>query len=149
MVESTAFNGNLSKNPFNFQHFGITNISLTLEGSAVSHSPYVFNFDNKNPKFLTGYYSLFNTNESVHKVGNDISIGDYQSGYFLVAFDLSVDKCSTGTHYSLPKTGNLRLELTFGVALEQSLCLIMYAEFENYLEITKNKDVLLNFSMTV
>ncbi|CAH3149227.1 unnamed protein product, partial [Porites lobata] len=66
--------------------------------------------------------------------GNQISRSDYGSGYTAFCFDLSPDHCS-GDHFELIKQGNLRAELHFKEPLANTVNLIVYAEFQNVIEI--------------
>ena len=35
LVHVDAYNGTYGKNPYNFQHFGVTNVSLTAKGQEI------------------------------------------------------------------------------------------------------------------
>ena len=62
--------------------------------------------------------------------GNDISREDFAKGYALYALDLS-----SGGHFNLVKHGNLRLVMHFASPLRETANVIIYAEFNNMLEI--------------
>ena len=47
---------------------------------------------------------------------------------------------------SLPKQGNLLLELHFGQALTNTVNLIIYAEFQNVIEINASRNVLYDYT---
>ena len=55
-------------------------------------------------------------------------------GFKLFAFDLSAD-LDDGGHFQLVKQGNLRLELHFKTALPETINVIVYAEFDNVIEV--------------
>ena len=77
--------------------------------------------------------------------GNQINRGDYGSGYTAFCFDLSPDHCS-GDHFEFTKQGNLRIELHFGQALSNTVNLILYAEFQNVIEIDASRNVLYDYT---
>ena len=66
-------------------------------------------------------------------------------GYTLFAFDLTPD-LSDGGHFNVIKQGNLRLELHFQAQLEESVNAIVYAEFDNVIEIDKARNVVFDYS---
>ena len=69
--------------------------------------------------------------------GNDIAREDYHNGYALYAFDLSPDLAEEG-HL-------LGVELKFGTALPNTVTVVAYAEFENDIEIDRNRNIVYDF----
>jgi hypothetical protein len=140
MVDSEAFAGKFNKNPFNFQHFDIKSISLTIEGDPIPYQP--FKFDFKNSVFLKGYYSIFSGIENALISGNDISMYDYQNGYTLLVFDLSQDGSINDDHINFERNGNLRINFEFEKPIEKPISVVLYYEFDSVMEITKQKNVI-------
>ena len=66
---------------------------------------------------------------------------DFAKGHTLYGFDLNPDLCD-GPHLNLQHQENLRLEIKFSKALEHTISLFMYAEFENVVEVTKSRHIL-------
>ena len=85
------------------------------------------------------YFSKENRDE-----GNDITREDYPNGYALYAFDLSPDLAEEG-HFNLENQGTVRLELKFGTALANTVTVVAYAEFENVIEIDRNRNIIYDF----
>ena len=77
--------------------------------------------------------------------GNGIDRTEYNNGYELYAFDLIPDLCD-GDHFNLTKQGIVRLDLKFGAALPNTVTVIAYAEFENVIDIDRNRNVVFDFS---
>ena len=71
--------------------------------------------------------------------GNDIAREDYPNGYALYAFDISPDLAEEG-HFNLAKQGTVRVELKFETALANTVTVVPYAEFENVIEIDRNRN---------
>jgi len=69
-----------------------------------------------------------------HDEGNHISREDFAEGYALYAYDLTAD-LAEDDHFNLVKHENVRLALKFSAALEQTVTVIAYAEFDNVIEI--------------
>ena len=144
LVENTAFSGAADKNPFNFQHFNIDFLALYVDGTQVPGKPLQPDFTNKN--YARSYASLFSgTGLMFNDQGNGIDRRYFGRGYTLFAFDLTPD-LSDGSHFNLVKHGNLRLELHFKEGLASTVNAIVYAEFENVIEIDKSRNVLFDYS---
>jgi hypothetical protein len=142
MVESSSYNGMLNKNPFNFQSFGVKSVSLSLNGTKIPYEELKLNPDAG--QTLMGYYSLFTGVDKFHE-GNNITREDYPNGYTLFAFDLTSDLCS-GEHLDLTKKGNLSINLGFASALKVNVNIVIYTEYQQVIEIDKNRKVILDFS---
>ena len=146
MVDSRAFNGSYKYNPFNFQHFNLRQLQLTLDSKNI---PYFkpLDFDFSSDKYIRGYFTLFEgIDKPVFMNGNDISRYDFAHGYSLFAFDISPDLCS-GDHFNLLKTGVLSLELSFAKNLDHPVHLIVYLEFDNLIEITSSRKIIKDYQI--
>ena len=138
-VDSDAYSGALNKNPYNFQHFDITEISLAVDNNDVAYSPLELDF--KNNKYTRAYYSLFiGLDRGGLDIGNSISLTEYANGYTLFAFDLSPDK-TNGEIFNLLKRGNLRLKVKFGTQLGDAKMCIIYTETDHLILIHKDSQV--------
>ncbi|XP_031785934.1 uncharacterized protein F54H12.2-like [Nasonia vitripennis] len=121
-VKNKAFSGNRKLNPFNFQHFNINFISLYVDGVQVPSIHYL--------------------NE-----GLDIDRYGYPNGFCLFALDLTPDLSAHFTsHWNLVRSGSLRVEVRFAEALTETLNCIVYAEFDNVLEIDSNRQIITDFN---
>lgn len=139
-VSSAAAEGAKSKNPFNFYHYNITEIGAYLDGISTPYSsPLTLNFSNNT--YIRGFYSLFeNIDKPVFITGNDINRDDYLSGYTLFAFDFTPDLCS-GDHMNIIKTGSVSLKIKFGSPLSESVTAVVYQEYDELVEINKQRKV--------
>ena len=144
LVENRAFSGDSSKNPFNFDHFSTDFLALYLDGNQIPSKPLQPDFDHD--MYTRSYVSLFTgTGLMSQDRGNHIDWEDFANGYTLFAFDLTPDLSDSG-HFSVVKQGNLRLELHFKTQLPQTVNAIVYAEFDNIIEIDKARNVLFDFT---
>ncbi|XP_078357498.1 uncharacterized protein F54H12.2-like [Oculina patagonica] len=147
LVDTAAFNGTYTSNPYNFKHHNLTQVGIYVDGEQIPRKPLFLKFDEAGGQnFIAGFQSLFSgTGKLSQDAGNQIGRGDYGSGYTVFCFDLSPDHCS-GDHLELTKQGNLRVELQFAQALANTVNLIIYAEFQNVIEIDASRNVLYDYT---
>jgi len=99
-----------------------------------------------NKKFVRSYLSLFTeTNQYYTDERLSISRSDYGGRHTLFAFDLTPDLGSAADQWELVKHGNLRVEVRSGKALT-TINAIVYAEFENLLEISATKNIIFDYA---
>lgn len=145
LVESTAFNGTLATNPYNFDHFNLNYLSLYLDSTQIPSKPLTPDF--ATCRYTREYYTLFEgTGIRFSDTGNAISLEDYPNGYCLMAFDLTPDLSCSEQHWNIIRSGTLRAEIRFDKPLEKTTTVIIFAEFDNLIEIDKNRKVIVDYS---
>lgn len=146
-VSNKAFNGDRSMNPFNFTHCNINFLCLYVDGVQIPSKPLQPDFT-KNKQYVEAYHTLF-TGTGVHYLdsGNEISRDDYPNGYCLFAFDLSPDLAASCTdHWSLVRHGSIRVDVRFEKPLIATINCLVYAEYDNILEVDASRQVLVDFA---
>ena len=141
-VFTDSFTGSMESNPFNFGNHKITNLTLKIASKALPYSS-ALDFDFTNNRYIQGYNSLF---QGIRESPNNITYDDYKNGYTLFAYDLTPDLCSEN-HFNLLQDGSLDLDITFGEAPKKSITAIFYLEFDNIIEITKNRQILFDYKI--
>lgn len=139
-LENASMNGQYSLNPFFFHHYNINFLSVYLDGQPVPGKALEVDFENKN--YIRAYHTLFpgfNRDKGIY-----LTRDDYALGHTLFSFDLSADLCD-GPHLNLQHQGNLRVEIKFSKALAKTISILVYAEFENVIEVTKTRQILCDF----
>ncbi|GFW09449.1 uncharacterized protein F54H12.2 [Trichonephila clavipes] len=136
-VDNDAFNGNYKSHLFEFNHYNVNFIGVYIDGQPMPHQPLELDFEKEN--YIRAYQSLFLNSEGLY-----LSRNEFAKGYSLFLFDLTPDLCD-GEHFNLIRHSNLRIELKFNKALEQTVSLIVFAEFESLIEINKTRNVLFDF----
>ena len=146
LVSNQAFNGHAESNPFNFQHFNLSEIALYLDGQQ-QHAIRPIQPDYEHRLYIRAYNSLFaGTGKLCKDEGLFISRDDYGNGYALYAFDLTAD-LGEDDHFSLTRQGSVRLALKFAVALDATVSVVAYAEFENVIEVDRDRNVVFDFGV--
>ena len=144
-IDSDAFNGSYTKNPFNFQHKTLSMAALRIGGVKDTIKPLEPVYPNQS---LLSYLTLFT---GTGKWGKDLGCGvnrdDYANGYCLYAWDLNADLSGGEDHFQLMRNSNVRLELKFRTALANPTIVIVYAEFENMIMVDANRNVATNFKI--
>jgi hypothetical protein len=145
LVESAAFNGGLKKNPFNFQHFNVSSLGISVNGEAVPFRPIQLSFG-ANQRFIEAFLTQFSgTGKMYHNIGNGISREEFPNGFALYALDLTSDMCGSSAHFNLVQKGNLSIDIQFSVAPTQAISLVCYGEFENLIQIDSERNVIYDY----
>jgi len=121
---------------------------LYVDGVQYPSKPLTPDFSAENPLYVEAYHTLY-SGTGVHYLneGNSIARSDFPYGYALFAFDITPDMAANDhTHWNLIKHGSVRLEVRFGAALTETLNCIVYAEYENIMEIDASRQVIVDFS---
>lgn len=143
-VANEAFNGSYGQNPYNFHHYNLSQLKVYVDGQQGYIAP--IEPDYAGGQYMSAYLSLFSgTAKLFRDEGLDISRRDYPNGYAIYAFDLSPD-LGEQDHFNLSREGNLRLEAKFSVPLPNTVNAIIYAEFDNVIEIDRNKNVIFDYA---
>ena len=142
MLDNEAFNGARNKNPFNFQHYNLNFLSISTGLQNFPAQPLRPNFDGE---YLHAYNSLLTglgINNSDRSIG--ITRSNYKEGNVLYAFDLTADMAE-GPHIDPVRHGNLRIEAGFGAELPRAVTVIIYAEYENMLQVDRARNIITDF----
>nr|XP_022311169.1 uncharacterized protein F54H12.2-like [Crassostrea virginica] len=144
LVDNTAFNGEPTKNPYNFQHCHVKKLEASINGETITSRPFEPDFDEN--LYLRSYLSLY---QGLGKLGEDwapdVTLGEYKNGYTLWYIDFTKDQEAQLDKFHIIKTGILRIELQFAQHTTDTLNCVVYAEFDNLLEINKQREVSIDF----
>jgi hypothetical protein len=144
-LSDAAFSGDYSKNGFEFKHFNLEQLALIRNGKSFPSKPFTPLFSKK--LYVRSFLSIF-SGLGIHfgNAGNCIKREDYPEGYCLFAFDLTPDKSAgNGSHVSLVTHGDIRVDYRFKTKLSETVCAVVYSEFDSMPEITHEREVYLDF----
>jgi hypothetical protein len=151
LVSNKAFNGDFKLNPFNFKHYKTNYFSLYVDGEQIPSKPLQPNFADGIEQFVLSYNTLFNgTGIHYSNTGNSISRHEYKNGNCLMVFDLTPDLSANETSYwNLVRNGNVRVEFGFAEDLPETVNCLVYAEFDNVIEIDRFRNVSTDYGSSV
>ena len=144
MTTNQAFIGAHNKNPFNFGHFGLTELKVNYGGRYVPKKPYKPDFGKE--RYTRSYMSLFQGTDKLDK-NEDIPITyeEYPDGFTMWCYDFTADNGGADNVLHTTQKGTLTIDVTFGTALTAAVTLLAYAEYENKLEIDHTNNVYSNY----
>lgn len=139
LVDQKAVNGDYTTNPFNFQHFNLTDVGIYINGESVPGRPLKTDFTAGH--YSSAYARLFEASGKWnHDAGLVITRDNFGNGYSLFVF--TIDPCSFGEEYlNLIRRGNTRLELKFKQATTKAANALVFATFSSLLEVDKTRDI--------
>ena len=143
LVDHLAYSGNLKKNPFHFQNFGLRNFSFKINGENVPADSFRVDFDNGD--YMRLYRNLF---ECIG-IANDnaacgISLEEFKTGCCIIAYESSPDLCNL-LHSHEGKTGVIGVNMEFKEPLANSISILSYSIYERVLFIDNDKKCTLEY----
>ena len=153
LVDADAFTGKTGKNPYNFQHFHVNNVGLSVNGEEIPFKQLTLTYPTDNNDntdkvdFIQAYNTLFSgTGKMYANMGLDISREDYAKGYTLYAFDLTPDMCNTTDYFNAVQRGSLSVDITFATNPANAIAMVCYGDFENVIRIDSQRNVIYDIS---
>ena len=141
LLDNDAYTGHFQKSPFNFKHFNLSSIQLTINGRALPSVPIICDFPNND--YIKSFQSLYDvTGNLFTDWSNGIKYNDYPKGNCLYGFRLSSD--STCTHDDSPLTGTINLGIQFATALPNTVTLLLYSVCPAEVTIDSYRNVLID-----
>ena len=148
LVDAKGFSGDYEKNPYNFKDYGVTTVTLTVNGEELPFKQLTLNYEDNKENFIQAYNTLFSgTGKMNYNTGLDISREDYPKGYTLYAFDLTPDMCGSSPYFNTVQRGSLTVDITFANAPgAAAIAMVCYGDFENVIQIDSERNVIYDMS---
>ena len=127
VLEETAHSGDIGKNPFNFQDFGVSEACLVVNGRREPPDLYRVNLDSGDKADM---YNSFLENVGVGRDDREcgVSYEDYYGGSFLLVWDRTQDKCNR-FHRHIQDSGSIDLYLKAKAPLTKTVTVVIYATY--------------------
>lgn len=140
LVDSSAFAGTRILNPYNFQHFNISSVSLEVNGQRVPNDPIQFKYTDKDFPISTRAYERLIHGVNLHLLDRAMQITKrhFDNGSTLLAFDLTNDQTVQESSCTSPvENGIISLDMVFAKPLKQAVTAIIYLDNFGTIEIDK------------
>ena len=162
LLHNDAFNGNNRRSPYCFEKFGLTIIRMTINGEEYPYKNALELTHNDGSKDMHGYRRLLEATaayqrgepsmllpdmwgQNAPKVNHDNGPVIYPSGNVtLFTFNFTPDGLPDASTFHPPQSGNVRLQFKLNASPGHAVTVMLYAEFENVMEIDQNGGVLYN-----
>ena len=121
----------------------MTQIGISVNGEEIPFKPLKLNFHDK--LFVTTYNTLFSGTGKLHgNSGSIIKREDYSEGYTIIVADLI--PFEIGDNFNLKAERTLSIDLVFKSPLTATVNVLVYAEYDNIIEIDRNGNVIKDWS---
>lgn len=143
LLETEAYNGSYTKNPFQFGHFDLKYMCLKQNGELIPSTPYSPNFDEDH---VAREYQAFLDNIGIHhdNLGSLVTYEGWKSDQTYFAFDLTPDKCNS-THFHPTEEGNIDLDMKFNADTPSNITVIVYGSLHNTMFVNKTGEITLEY----
>ena len=120
LVDHLAYSGTYELNPYNFQHFDVSECALISNGASIPSAPYTPNFARK--LIAREYYNIFLQlgKHGMFSDDNGITLADYAAGNTLYVFNLAPDLAIWG-HAQPVQYTNVNIVLKFANAIPKQI----------------------------
>ncbi|XP_035204710.1 uncharacterized protein F54H12.2-like [Stegodyphus dumicola] len=143
-LSNEAYNGNVSKNPFQFSHYNLNYLCILNGSQMIPSKPLQPDF--QQDCYARCYMNLFTDLNRYHNFQNiNINYEEYKNGYTLYVFDLTPDYAASESHTSVNKNGNIGIDIKFSHSLPETVTLLAFAEYRNVIEIDKSRSVFTDY----
>jgi len=131
-VDTRSFEGNLSFNPFHYQHINIS--SITLEKNGKEYPIPTLKCDFEKYAYTRAYYHTMNSLQAPNPAAPHISYDQFRLGSTIFSFDMSPDQLGgTDPHAITNKPATVRLTVDFKTNLTTDITCLIYYEIDKKL----------------
>ena len=142
-VRHDACNGDLRKDPFNYQHFGIDTIGLRVGGNERPYPSFKCNFTNGD--IVKPYWALLDAT-GFYRTDKELGITmeTYPHRNVFFGFDLTTTGTPAGLCFESSESQSMEIEAHIREAKEFPIEMIVYAEYDAELEIQPGGKVVMH-----
>jgi hypothetical protein len=134
-VSQAAFNGDISKNIFNYQTFELKNLRVTRNDQSIPFASGV-DIDWSNPNVLYMMSALaIGDADKLH-----YSTWEFANGYGVICFDLTDNHSASANYRDERQQGTLKVQLDYNEPLTEGIVVICMAEFDDTLTIDQYRN---------
>jgi hypothetical protein len=137
MVETAAETGTFWKNPYNFQHFGLTHAEANIDGHQYPGGGYIADFTAGKEVYLELVDGLYKNVAAKVDGGIIVNRGNYHKGYALITWNFNPDK----TNSIFDRDGAVNINLQFKAALDAGVTIVATGYFEEVMQMNEWRHV--------
>ena len=140
VVKEKSYNGALTENPYDFQHFDFIEGSLVVNGK---HEPTELYKMNKDEGDTADIYEHFLENTGVKTDDREFAISKHQylNGSFFLVWDRTPDKCNRYHRHQM-EGGSLDTNINLKKAIDDTVTVIIYATYSSDILIDDKNNVI-------
>lgn len=135
-VSSKALLGSVDRSAFNFQHFDIESVVVSVDGDSSVYRN--LTFDTSKKLGLLGFNTLFNALPDI-STGSTVNRNTFFTGHFMLVFDLLPSNLHN--RFQIRKQGSIKIELQFRTPVPEPINAIVLAQFQALLQIDKERNI--------
>jgi len=145
-VTNKAYNGVGFLHPFNFQHFRLNEVRVSVNGQPALESP--LRMDYIHHQYNDGYHSFLNTTRCYKRdISRPITLHGYIGGNAIYGMDFSNDlRSSSGIVYAPLQTGTLSMDLRWQRPVTEPIVMICQFFFDSQLNINSDRSLEFDYS---
>ena len=146
LLHAHSYNGHYQYNPFSFQKFGLVSIKQLVRGEEYPYQTLELNQADTH-RDMEGYFRFLQASEAWRKGQSSMVTPEMWGGTgccTLFMFNNVANGAADGGLMNPRQSGELRLVFRLGAAINHVINVLLYAEFENVLEIDGNSAVMYN-----
>lgn len=124
-------------NPFNYEHHNISNLTVTVNGDHSESHSLDLSFNDKR-RYVEAYYNIFKSlglNNSPSSI--DMTLEEFAKGKALYVYEIT----PSSDINSLPRYGNVKIEIRFATAPSKPLTVLCYTETQAVLNIDEHRNI--------
>jgi hypothetical protein len=135
LVPSDAVNGDYALNPYNFRHYNVNYVNLSVDGVPVPSSR-PWNLDFERDQYVEAFVNMYKaTGRFGRDAGAGTNLDDYKRGNTVFGFPVAA---MTGLATPV-REGHVRLEMKFAKALPHQVSAIVIGKFDAVLSVKKSR----------
>lgn len=138
-VAGEAMSGSMSRNPYNFMHYDINYINVSLSGMPTPTGPLSIDFSQG--KYINCYSELYRDKGNINGHSR-ITREEYQNGYTLFTIDLAPQNYDD--FYPVTRDGCVRIELRFKSPLPESAVMLTKVTYPGLFQVDYARNIYLS-----
>ena len=146
MVRSTSYSGSWDTSPYNFEHFGLEEISIGFDQYRFSYEPQYTN--NNEIDYAECYNNLFEGAGSKSNNGLSITMNMFTNGWAIYTFHFNREESLNCDLWNNKIVGSARLTVRFNANVDNpALTILVYSEENQMLKVTSKREVIRTYNI--